>query len=204
MHTLKTDSVSTNKGNGILGLNSITTNKLQSSKKTKGTELSKVDSPEKGNTSSQLKTLLAWQALKFESTPKSMLWYIIVFVILVSLVAIGLFSDNFPLAILAILTGLILYLFEKKESQSFKFGITTEGVFAQDRIYKFSSLDNFWIFYKPNGKKELSLKSKKALIPYIQIPLGNVDPSALRELLLDFIPEVEHEEIILDSLEQLL
>ncbi|MBT3355949.1 hypothetical protein HN784_00495 [bacterium] len=152
----------------------------------------------------QTKTLLSWQALKFESTPKSTAWYVVIFVILVSLVALGLFSDNFPLAILAILIGLILYLFEKKESQYFKFGITTEGIFAQDRIYKFSSLDNFWIFYKPNGRKDLSLKSKKSLIPYIQIPLGDVDPSTLREALLDFIPEVEHEEAIADSLERLI
>lgn len=150
------------------------------------------------------KILLSWQAIKFESSPKSSVWYVSVFLILVSLVATGLFTDNFPLAILAILIGLILYLFEKKEAQSFKFGITTEGVIAQNNIYKFSSLEDFWIFYEPNGRQELSLKSQKDYIPYIQIPLGDTDPTLIRSTLLNFIPEIEHEEAIVDSLEHLI
>lgn len=150
------------------------------------------------------KVLLSWQAIKFESSPKTNIWYISVFLILVSLVAVGLFTDNFPLAILAILIGLILYLFEKKEAQYFKFGITTEGVFAQDSVYKFSSLQNFWLFYEPNGRQELSLKSQKEYIPYIQIPLGDTDPSQVRLALLNFLPEIEHEEAVADSLENLI
>lgn len=159
---------------------------------------------EKISSKSGRKTLLSWQALQFESTPKSSAWYIVVFIILVSLVAVGLFTDNFPLAILAILIGLILYLFEKKDAQYFKFGVTEEGVFAQDRIYKFSSLETFWIFYEPNGRKDLSLKSKKSFIPYVHIPLGDMDPTALRETLVDFLPEEEHEEAVVDSLEKLM
>ncbi len=149
------------------------------------------------------KTILSWKATSFVSTPKSKIWYIIVFITLVSLVALGLFSDNFPLAILAILIGLILYLFEKKEAQSFNFSVTTEGVIAQDRLYKFSSLENFWIFYEPGGKKDLSLKSAKSFIPYINIPLGDVDPAILRKVLISFLPEVEHEDSLIDSLEVL-
>ncbi len=150
------------------------------------------------------KVLLSWQSIQFESVPKSSTWYVVVFVVLVTLVAVGLFTDNFPLAILAILIGLILYLFEKKESQYFRFGVTSEGVLAQDSLYKFSSLKDFWIFYEPNGRKILSLKSKKSLIPYIQIPLGDTDPNTLRDILKDFLPEKEHEEALVDSLEQLI
>ncbi len=161
------------------------------------------NTPDKTNRLERNKILLSWKAFSFLSSQKSNIWYVVVFVILVSLVALGLFSDNFPLAILAILIGLILYLFEKKEAQSFNFSVTTEGIVAQDRLYKFSSLENFWIFYEPGGKKDLSLKSAKNFIPYIHIPLGDVDPTLLRKILLEFIPEVEHEEAVVDSLEML-
>jgi hypothetical protein len=167
-------------------------------------ELSREDAPyEDANPFKRNETLLAWKALSFIKTPKSNAWYIVVFIILVFLMALGLFTDNFPLAILAILIGLILYLFEKKDPQAFGFAITVEGVVAQNRLYKFSSLENFWIFYVPGGKKELSLKSTKAFIPYITIPLGNVDPVLLRKILVEFLPEVEHDDVAFDSLEKL-
>lgn len=167
-------------------------------------ELSREDtSYEDPNPFKRNETLLAWKALSFVKTPKSNAWYIVVFVILVSLVALGLFTDNFPLAILAILIGLILYLFEKKDPQAFRFAVTVEGIVAQNRLYKFSALENFWIFYQPGGKKELSLKSSKAFIPYITIPLGDVDPVLLRKVLVEFLPEVEHDDVALDSLEKL-
>lgn len=167
-------------------------------------ELSQEDAPyEDANPFKRNEILLAWKVLSFVKTPKSNIWYIVVFIILVSLMALGLFTDNFPLAILAILIGLILYLFEKKDPQAFGFAITVEGVVAQNRLYKFSALENFWIFYVPGGKKELSLKSTKAFIPYITIPLGDVDPVLLRKILAKFLPEVEHDDVALDSLEKL-
>lgn len=149
-------------------------------------------------------TLLSWQALMFENRPRSNAWYITIFIIIVSLLAYGLFSDNFLLSILAILIGLTFYLFEKRDSQFFKFGVTAEGVFAQDKLYKFSILKDFWIFYEPEGRKVLSLRSDNKFISHIHIPLGESDPVVLRKTLLTFLPEVEHEESFADSLEELL
>ena len=148
--------------------------------------------------------LLAWNAKQFETVPRSRSWYIGFFVIIALLLAYGLFSDNFLLGIIAILIALMYYLFEKREAQEFKFGITTEGVFAQDRVYEFSSLESFWIFFEPQGRKELSLKSTKNLMPYIHIPLGDADPVEVRDTMMKFMPEVEHKESAVDSLSQMM
>ncbi len=107
------------------------------------------------------------------------------------------------MAILIILFGLIFYLFETREPKIYSFGITKEGVFAQDSLYPFSSIENFWIFYEPNGIKELSLKNKKHIIPYTQIPIGKANPSKIREILINFIPEEEREQTIFDYIERI-
>lgn len=148
--------------------------------------------------------LITWNSKQFETAPRSRSWYIGFFLIIAILLAYGLFSDNFLLGIIAILIALMYYLFEKSDVQEFKFGVTSEGVFAQNRVYEFSSLESFWIFYEPHGRKELSLKSTKNLMPYIHVPLGNTDPVELRDTMMQFLPEVEHKETVADSLNQMM
>jgi len=149
-------------------------------------------------------TIISWEARQFENVPRHRGWYVVLFLTLVVLLAYGLFTDNFLLGIIVILVGLLFYLFEKRESQSFKFSITTQGIRAHNSLHEFSSLEDFWIFYEPAGRKELSLKSSKKIMPYVHIPLGPTNPLDIREALLPFIPEVEHEESIVDSLEKFI
>lgn len=144
--------------------------------------------------------LFSWEARQFENIPRSQGWYAILFLMLVGLLAFGLFTDNFLLGIIVILVGLVFYLFEKREAQIFKFSITLEGIRAHNHLYEFSSLEDFWIFYEPGGRKELSLKSSKKIMPYIHMPLGEADPAMLREILMRFLPEVQHEETLVDTL----
>ncbi|MEA1926034.1 MAG: hypothetical protein U9M90_02180 [Patescibacteria group bacterium] len=152
----------------------------------------------------KINALILWSARQTDNIERSKTWYICFFILIASLLAYGLFLDNFLLSIIAILTALLFYLFKKREAQEFKFGITSEGVFAHDNIYEFSSLENFWIFYEPQGRKELSLKSTKKLMPYIHIPIGSADPTEIRKKLLQFLPEIEHEESIVDSLQHMV
>ncbi len=145
-----------------------------------------------------------WKASQFENVPRHEWWYISIFIALVSLLTYGLFSNNFLLGIIVILVGLLLYLFEKKDPQVFKFGVTNQGIVAHDNVYKYSEIDDFWIFYEPgeHGRKELSLKSKRKFMPYIHIPLGSTDPVKLRRVLLPYIHEEEHDEGIVDAIER--
>lgn len=146
--------------------------------------------------------LAFWQAKEYEKIPRERNWYIFVFVSLFLLVAYALFTDNLLMAILFILAGSIVYLYEKKEPRIHDFGVTLEGVYAQNVVYEFSSLESFWIFYEPYGKKALSLKSKKSFLPYQHIPLGSANPAEIHDALIKFLPEVEQEAGLFDALEK--
>lgn len=136
--------------------------------------------------------LFFWRADEFEKKEKNPKLLLILYLIVFSLIVFALFTDNIFMAIIFILFTVIFYFFNNKKPEVYTFGITSDGVFAQDHIYEFSSLENFWIFFNPEGKKELSLKSKKFFMPYISIPLGSADPVEIRKILINFLPEKEH------------
>ena len=82
------------------------------------------------------------------------------------------------------------------------FAFTNRGVLIADRLYPWSELKSFWIFYSPI-RHELSFESKKALMPYMKIPLGGVDPEKIKEIVSKFLPEVEQQESLIDNLSHL-
>jgi len=151
--------------------------------------------------------LISWQAEKFENFERHPRWYISVFVILVALLFYSLLSNNFLLSILIVLAGIIIYLFEKKDPETYHFAVCPTGIIAHDRFYDFLDLESFWIFYEPgvSGRKELSLQTNSHFQPYVHIPLGDkVNPNKLRKILKKYMAEQQHRESILDLLENIV
>lgn len=154
------------------------------------------------NPFSSKKILYTWEAKEYEQLVRPQSWYIGVFIFFFAMVAYALFEDNLLMGILFILFGLAIYLFEKKQPRTFNFQVTPDGVIVHTHLYEFDSLDSFWIFYEPSGKKTLSLKSKKKYLPFIHIPIGQTNPVELRQVLLDYLPEEKQEEGLLDAIER--
>ncbi len=156
----------------------------------------------KKNSRTKLNEIYSWEAKEFEKLNRHPNWYLYFYIVLFAISIYSLFVNNLLFAILIILFGLLFYIFEKRQPNIYSFGITKEGVFAQDNLHPFSSIESFWIFYEPGGLKELSLKNKHHIIPYTQIPIGKADPSKIREILINFIPEEEREQTIFDYIER--
>lgn len=126
-----------------------------------------------------------------------------VFLVLVLMLTYSIFSNNPLLGIITVLVGLIFYLFDKKESDIFSFSITEEGILADDYLYPYENIESFWIFeHQDTGKKELSLKTTRAIMPYVRIPLGESDPDEMRYLLEEVVEEQEHQESLADVVEK--
>jgi hypothetical protein len=151
--------------------------------------------------------LLSWQAQKFENFERHPRWSISIFAILIILLTYSLFTDNFLLSIIIIVSGILIYLFEKKDPETYHFAICKTGIIAHDHFYEFLEIESFWIFYEagPAGRKEISLKINNHFLPYAHIPLGNkVNPNKVRKLLKKYLPEEQHRESILDFLENII
>jgi hypothetical protein len=151
--------------------------------------------------------ILTWQAQKFENFERHPWWSISIFIILIFFLTYSLLADNFLLSIIIIISGVIIYLFEKKDPETYHFTICKTGIIAHDHFYEFITIESFWIFYEPGpvGRKEISIKTTHRFLPYAYIPLGNkTNPNKIRKILKKYLPEEQHQESILDFLENII
>ena len=145
-------------------------------------------------------TEIKWKALEYEHFPKSADWFWAVIILTVAVSAGAVILGNFLFGTLILLAGLAVILFSLRKPKIIDFALTGRGVQIQDKLYPFDALESFWVHYDPPAKKEISLKSKRAFIPYIQIPLAALDPNIAREFLIRFVKEKEHQEPFSDTL----
>lgn len=148
-------------------------------------------------------SLFHWQAPEFVPSGWDKRWYLGATLILAAIVIYALISNSPVMAITFILIGLVGFIHLQKEPRILDFAVTNEGVIAGNEIYEFKEVRSFWIFYEPHIQV-LSLRMTGKVMPFIHIPIHEEDPVEIRELLLQFIPEVRQEPSLVDNLERLL
>ena len=140
---------------------------------------------------------MKWQASHFYGKKDSnWFWYLAAVAMIVIIIATV--TKNFLLAVLAIVSYFTVSLIGSQNRQKNIFELTTEGIRINSALYSFGDMQSFWINYSPPYKKELVLKTKKLLIGYLRIPLGDNDPNKIRSILIKILQEEKHEESLLD------
>ena len=147
---------------------------------------------------------LRWQAPEYIHYEKTADWYWSAGVIMLALLVSSYYLESILFAFLIVIGGVAVMLYGARRPNTITFEVSGMGVRVGDRLFPFETLQSFWIFYRAGDTKELSIRSEQLLVPMIKIPLGDQDPTALRELLLDFMPEVAQEESLVDVLARLL
>lgn len=146
----------------------------------------------------------SWKAPEFEVYEKSNRWYLIAGVFILAVIAYALFTNGPIMAVTFILLGIVGFIHLQKDPRVITFAITSKGVLADKEMYLYDNIFSFWIFYEPNHMKTISLHTKASMLPYVHIPLGDEDPVALREMLLENIPEIKQDPSLVDALGRFL
>lgn len=150
------------------------------------------------------KVLIKWRGPDYEIYPKSKRWYTIAGFILAGLVAYAVFKDSPLTAIVFILIGIVGYMYLERDPQLTDFAVSYDGIIVGNEVYDWDDIVSFWIFYDPPHTRVISLHMKGKLMPYIHIPLHQIDPVEVREKMMEFIPEIKQEQGMVDILERLL
>lgn len=114
------------------------------------------------------------------------------------------FFKNPLFAILLGISGGLLIAHAFRTPRQLRLAVMARGIQVGSRLYEFDAIESFWIFYDPPLFKELSLRSRKTMMPAIRIPLGELDPLQLRKILLRFLREQEQELSLTDILSKRL
>jgi hypothetical protein len=150
------------------------------------------------------KILLQWQGPEYENYPKDRRWYITASLVLAAIIAYALITNSPLMAITFILIGIVGFTYLEKDPAVFTYSINEHGIIAERDIYDFEDIKSFWIFYKEPHQRILSLHSAGLLIPYVHIPIHQIDSEEVRQLLLQFIPEKRQQPSAIDTMERLL
>ena len=142
---------------------------------------------------------LSWQAPEYVYTKKSPDWYWAVGIVTMGIFVVAIIFDNFLFGAFVLLGGFTIALYGARPPRIITFTLSIEGIRIENRVYPYESLRSFWIFYRPPEIKELSIESQKMIMPQIKIPLGDTNPAEVRAYLVQFMPERQQEESLIDT-----
>lgn len=148
----------------------------------------------------QTKIHLEWTVPEFKYHHKDKNWFVITGAIAGILFLIAIFTKNILFGLLIGISYFLIITYSIKKPDEVKLAIIPKGIRINKALYDFENLKSFWIFYDPPKIRELSLRSKKLIMPYIKIPLGEQNPVEVRRILIKYLPERKHKESIIDNL----
>ena len=135
------------------------------------------------------KVLLKWSFPEYEKHERNLSWYIISLSIGVFLFLYSIYTSNFIFAIIIILAGVILINSLKGEPKNIDFSITDKGILLGRNFYEYDNLVKFWIIYKAPQVKKLYFEVDNIFHTQLIVPIENVSPLELRDLLSQYLEE---------------
>lgn len=136
---------------------------------------------------------ISWEAPEFIPHEKGPDWYWAVGVIAITLAVAAIMFGNILFALVILAGSLTLTLQASRDPDMISFTLDEDGVQAGDTLYPYSSLKSFWVENNPHEQKIL-LQSEKVWMPYIVVPIAEIDPEEVRNFLIEYLPEEEHQE----------
>jgi len=148
--------------------------------------------------------LLHWQSPEHDPLELGPRSKIVVMFLLVTIIAYALYTNSPLMAIVFILIGVVGYLSLYRESRILDFMLTSKGIIAGNAFYEYDTLESFFIYREAPFENILSIRTQGKLVPYVHIPVMNVDIAKLSDILDEFVPEEKHDPGLVDTLEKLL
>lgn len=146
-----------------------------------------------------LTTLLAWQALEHTHRPKTNMWYMALAASITSISLGFALTGNIIAGITIALAGGLTYYIAQQKPAMMRYRIMADGVAFNNTFYHFQDLEVFNIVYKPGETKTVLLRSKRTFAPLLHMEIGDMDPVAIRDMLIEFVEEdIELHEPLID------
>ena len=146
---------------------------------------------------------IEWQAYEFEQPERQTNWFVSLWILAAALVAVAIILKSYLLAVFIILAAGVLNIYALKEPHEFTFILDAETLKIGDKEHALSDFRSFWIFERESGNV-LSLEGRNIFNLHLEIPLAEVDPETVRQIISSAVPEKEHGESSIDVLARFL
>lgn len=143
--------------------------------------------------------MIKWSSPEFEYYEKNKNWFLVAIIIAVIIALLALWQKNFLFLIFIIIATVMIISLGKKKPNVVDFTIDDKTLWVKDKVYNFDQFESFAI--KPGS---LLFKNKERFKPYLVVSFNKNDLEAIRKHLLDFLPEIEYGESLVEVLSNYL
>jgi hypothetical protein len=133
---------------------------------------------------------LKWSAPEYNHYQRSKDWFWAVGIITVSIAILAFVFNNALFGILILLSAGILVFYTIRVPQSVEYEINKRGVVVGKDLHPYLTIEAFWIETR-QGEPKLIIKSKKAVMPYIIIPVHEDSVDEVASVLRQSLEEKE-------------
>jgi hypothetical protein len=145
---------------------------------------------------------ISWQAHEYFHQEKTADWYWALGIIAITAATLAIIFSNILFALVIVLFAFAAGMQAHRPARLIDFELTPRGIVIDKTLYPYNTLDSFWITEEHVQKvaPKLLIKSKKLLMPFLHVPIEEVQVDDVRSYLLQYIHEEEHEESILEKI----
>lgn len=141
-----------------------------------------------------MEPIISWDTPERHYTEKNSDWYWAVGIISFTAAALAFMFGQVIFGVLIVVSAVALTLHASVVPRIIHVEINDRGVVVDKTLYPFLHLESFWID-PHNYPPKIILKSHKMFMPYLHIHIHtDIDPEDIRQILLRYIAETEHEE----------
>lgn len=134
--------------------------------------------------------ILAWTAPEYANHAKSERWTMVAGVFAVSLIAYGLISAQYTMAIAFALLAAVYHLVHNHPEREITIRVTGLGLVVAGQFYPYAEISDFWIVYDPPAVSKLYIRPRKRLGHDLAIELVDQDPQLVRSILETQVHEI--------------
>lgn len=152
-----------------------------------------------------------WQAPEFEYRPKDVSWYWLSLIVGIILIALAVWQKNFLFMIFVIIAWLVITVMANRFPAVWEFKIDEKGINialpkekSNGKFYPYAEIEGFDIHFGGEDYKELILKTKSKLSPYLKINIHVADEEKIKDFLLKILPQEEYNQSLVDSFLKLI
>lgn len=140
------------------------------------------------------KRVIEWEALEFQNEKKTPDWFWVLWILSISIIIVSVIFGNMSFAILVFISAFALSLQAVQHPKMVNFKMDEKGIIIYNKKYLFQNMDSYWIKEDDEEDSRIIMKSKKAIIPYLIIPIGDTDAEEINDFLEGCLEKKEIEE----------
>ena len=145
---------------------------------------------------------ITWKAHEYFHQEKSNDWYWGLGIVAITGAVLAIIFGNTLFALVIILFAFVAGMHAHREPRLIDFELTTRGIVIDHTLYPYSTLESFWTVDQHLQKQDpkILIKSKKLLMPFLHLPVEEVDEEDVRNYLLQYLKEEELHESLFEKI----